>query len=134
MSGNAPRDVRLPQTRYARFPFRIEDGRVQTGGRLEHIRDVVETILLTSPGERVFRPEWGFGARAFLFEPNASAIWEVARSRLQGALADALEGEIDPRTLKVAVGAPADDGATLLVEVSYVIAALQRAETHQVRI
>ena len=127
------RDVRLPAAAYARFPFSVGADGVATGGRLDHIRDVVESVLLTSPGERVFRPEWGFGARQFVFEPNASAMWEVARTRLQGALADALEGEIDPRTLKVAVGAPGD-GATLLVEISYVVAALQRTETHQVRI
>ena len=134
MSGSGSgRDVRLPRAAFARFPFAVEAEGVRTGGRLEHIRDVVEAVLLTSPGERVFRSDWGFGARALLFEPNASALWDVGRSRLQGALAEALEGEIDPRTLKVEVNA-AGDGATLLVEVSYVVAALQREERHEVRV
>jgi phage baseplate assembly protein W len=87
-------------------------------------------VLFTSPGERVFRPEFGFGARQHVFEPNSKTLWELAQSRLQGSLAEALAGEVDPKTLRVEVEAPKDAPEQLLVRISYVIAALQKEESH----
>lgn len=124
------RESRLPRTRYMAFPFRFTPGGPATSDRLAHIREQVMQVLLTSPGERVFRPEFGFGARRFLFEPNAAPIWEVARSRLHGALAEALAGEVDPSTLRVEVGAAEGHPERLLVSIAYIVAALQKEERH----
>ena len=125
-----PRDTRLPSQSFLSFPFRITSEGGATVNRLGHIRDTVEQVLFTSPGERVFRPEFGFGARAFLFEPNRAQMWEISRNRMMAALAEALAGEIDPKTLRVDVGAPADAPEQLRVQISYVVAALHKEETH----
>lgn len=121
---------RLPRTRYMAFPFRLDDNGPATSTRMDHIREQVEQVLFTSAGERVFRPEFGFGARQHVFEPNAAPLWELARGRLYGSLVEALAGEVDPKTLKVDVGPGPGQPEVLLVEISYIIAALQKEERH----
>ncbi len=37
---------------------------------VRHIREQIEQVLFTDPGERVFRPELGAGMRQLVFEPN----------------------------------------------------------------
>lgn len=100
---------RLPSTRYLAFPFRIGATGAEEAGRQRHVRDQVEQVLFTIPRERLFRPEFGIGVQQFLFEPLAEPVWELARKRLLSALTDALQGEVDPRTIDVhvATGAPA---------------------------
>jgi len=127
----SPLQTRLPRVRYMTFPFRMTEDGPATSPRAEHIREQVMQVLFTSPGERVFRPEFGFGARRHVFEPNAAELHELAQSRLYGSLAEALAGEVDPKTLKVEVTAPPDAPATMLVRISYVIAALQKEENHE---
>ena len=124
------REPRLPSQSFMAFPFRMTKQGAEQAARLRHIRDQVEQVLFTSPGERVFRPEFGFGARAFVFEPNARQAHEIARNRLMGSLAQALAGEIDPKTLKVEVGAPQEAPEKLLVKIEYVVAALHKEERH----
>lgn len=127
-------DATLPRVRYMAFPFRIGPQGAQSVTRFEHIRHQVEQVLFTSPGERVFRPEFGFGARRHVFEPNAGALWEYAQNRLYGSLAEALAGEVDPKTLQVDVSAPPDRPEVMLVRIRYVIAALQKEEIHEVEV
>jgi hypothetical protein len=123
-------ESRLPRTTYVAFPFRLTEDGPETVTRMNHIRHQVEQVLFTSPGERVFRPEFGFGARRHVFEPNAAPLWELARHRLFGSLSEALVGEVDPKTLKVEVGPGAGQPEVLLVQITYTIAALQKEERH----
>lgn len=124
-------ESRLPRIRYMSFPFRITANGSKTSTRVEHIREQIMQVLFTSPGERVFRPDFGFGARQHVFEPNAIQLWEAVQSRLHGSLTEALAGEVDPKTLQVEVGAPQDHPEQLLVKISYVLAALQKEESHE---
>ncbi len=124
-------ESRLPRTSYMAFPFRITAKGSDTSTRAGHIREQIMQVLFTSLGERVFRPEFGFGARRHVFEPNSLQLWEAARSRLHGSLTEALVGEIDPKTLQVEVTAPKDSPEQLLVRISYVLAALQKDESHE---
>lgn len=121
----------LPRVSYMAFPFRMQADGASTVARFQHIRQQVEQVLFTSPGERVFRPEFGFGARRHVFEPNTNALWEYAQNRLYGALAEALAGEVDPKTIRVEVGPGAKAPEVLLVRITYVIAALQKEEVHE---
>jgi hypothetical protein len=127
-------DTALPRVAYMAFPFRIDTAGATTVARFQHIRQQVEQVIFTSPGERVFRPEFGFGARRHVFEPNANALWEYAQNRLYGALAEALAGEVDPQTIRVEVGPGPNRPEVLLVRITYVIAALQKEETHEIEI
>jgi hypothetical protein len=116
------------------FPFRIGEDGAETVLRFDHIRDQVEQVLFTSPGERVFRPEFGFGARRHVFEPNSAGLWEYAQNRLFGALSEALAGEVDPQTIQVTVGPGPGAPEVLLVRIRYVIAALQKEEIHEIEV
>lgn len=94
---------RLVDPPYIAFPLRVNQAGAHTANRTRHIRDQIEQVLFTVPGERVFRPEFGAGVRAMVFEPNTQALWEVTKKRLIAALADVLQGEVDPKTLNVQV-------------------------------
>ena len=67
------------------FPWSIgADGRTQRRSRQEQVRDMIEQILFTSPGERVNRPEFGTGLRDALFGPETAAAVELtARAALE---------------------------------------------------
>jgi phage baseplate assembly protein W len=69
------------------FPYRI-DGRGRTAGadHDRHVRDLVEQVLFTAPGERVNRPTFGSGVLALLFEPLDEARAAAAESTIQAAL------------------------------------------------
>ncbi len=122
---------RLPRVRYLSFPFRMGENGGELSARAAHIREQIEQVIFTSPGERVFRPEFGFGARQHVFENNAIPLWETIRTRLHSSLAEALAGEVDPKTLRIEVGAPPGQEEQLLVSISYELAALQKEEHHE---
>jgi len=123
---------RLPIATYLAFPLRLTADGPLTSGRGDHVKQQIEQVLWTSPGERVFRPEFGAGLRQLVFEPNAGTLWELTRKRLLAALAEALQGEVDPRTLEVTVeGQNSDTGEiaeTLYIRIGYQLAALGRRE------
>jgi hypothetical protein len=120
--------------RYMAFPFRMDRDGAVTAGRFDHIRQQVEQVIFTSPGERVFRPEFGFGARRHVFEPNAPTLWDYAQNRLYGALSEALAGEVDPKTIHVDVGTTPDAPEVLRVRIRYTIAAIQKEEVHEIEV
>jgi uncharacterized protein len=122
---------KLPQILYLAFPFRIGREGSMRATRMAHLRQQVEQVIFTSPGERVFRPEFGFGARAYVFEPNRAEVWEVAQNRLYASLAETLAGEVDPKTLRVEIGADQGSPERMMVRISYIIAALQQEEHHE---
>lgn len=128
------KSAKLPRVSYMAFPFRMTGEGSESVTRFDHIREQVEQVLFTSPGERVFRPEYGFGARRHVFEPNAAGLWEYAQNRLYGALAEALTGEVDPKTIQVTVESGADAPEVLMVRIRYVIAALQKEEVHEIKV
>jgi phage baseplate assembly protein W len=124
--------TRLTNESYMAFPFRIGDRGVATSARAEHVRQQIEQVLLTNPGERVFRPDFGAGMGALVFEPNTSVLAELTRKRLLASLTEALRGEVDPKTLQVDVQPDLQGGGeTLRVTVSYTLAAIGHTEQHQ---
>lgn len=77
------------------FPYGIDaSGRTATTDHADHVRDLVEQVLLTAPGERVMRPEFGAGLLAMVFEPGgpevASTLQYLAQSALERWLADVI--------------------------------------------
>lgn len=118
----------LPKQAYLQFPFRIGQGGAVTSSRAEHVREQIEQILFTNPRERVFRPQYGAGAMALTFEPNATPLWEITRKRLTAALVEALAGEADPRSIHVDVSGTESQ---LEIEISYKLAALDQKEQHR---
>ena len=83
------------------FPF-ILDGRGLVGevGESGHIRQLIEQVLFTNPGERVNRPEFGAGLLRAVFDPGSAeelAVWQFTiQEQLGRWLGDVIEpGEVD---------------------------------------
>jgi phage baseplate assembly protein W len=64
------------------------DHRGRTSERDEdrYLRDLVEAVLFTAPGERVMRPDFGCGVEQLLFEPNSPELAGTVEMLVQGAL------------------------------------------------
>lgn len=118
---------RLSDPPYLAFPFRIGADGARTSNRVRHVREQIEQVLFTNPNERVFRPEFGAGVKKLIFEPNASALWEVTRKRLMASLSETLQGEVDPRTLEVNVRGEAEK---LVIDIAYRLATIGQTEKH----
>ena len=52
----------------------------------EHIRDLIEQVLFTAPGERVNRPTFGSGVLQLVFAPNSDELAAATRLSVQAAL------------------------------------------------
>ena len=110
------------------FPFRI-DGRgqtVRTGGD-EHIRDLIEQVLFTAPGERVNRPTFGTGLRSLLFAPASEELATATQFLVQGALQQWL-GEL----IQVEDVAVEANENVLRVTVQYVVRRNQQREVARI--
>lgn len=78
------------------FPFHFDaSGRTATTTDADHVRDMIEQVLLTGPGERVNRPDFGSGLLQSVFAPNspelATALEFTTRAALQRWLGDLIE-------------------------------------------
>jgi len=117
----------LSESQYLTFPFTVSTEGPKTSSRGEHVREQIEQVLFTSPKERVFRPEFGVGVRRLIFEPNNVALRSSTVKLLDASLAEALHGEVDPRTLKVEVSS---EDEKLIIRISYILAFINRQESH----
>lgn len=69
------------------FPFQIaSDGQTASVSHERHVRDLIQQVLFTTPGERVNRPDFGCDLLRLIFAPNASAVAQAAQVSAQGAL------------------------------------------------
>ncbi len=69
------------------FPFRIDfRGRTASSEGEDHIRDLIEQVLFTMPGERVNRPDFGSGLMQQVFAPNGAESAATTQFLAQGAL------------------------------------------------
>ncbi len=97
------------------FPFRIDPGgQSARADPNRHLRDLIEQILLTAPGERVMRPGFGTGLAALVFAPIGSAMAAALESSVQAAL----QQELGTRAEITGVSVRAED-STLSVEIRY---------------
>jgi uncharacterized protein len=81
-----------------------------------HLRDLIEQVLFTAPGERVMRPDFGSGLLGLVFEPNSSTLAATTQVLVQGALQQHLGHLIALQAVEVE---PVD--AALQVRVQYVV-------------
>ena len=94
------------------------DGRGRTASThtLEHIRDLIEQVLFTSPGERVMRPDFGAGLLALVFEPNSTPLAATTQFLVQSGLQRHLSDLIVVNAVTVD-----NDAAALRVTVVYTV-------------
>jgi len=99
------------------FPLRFDGrGRTATADDEKHVRDLVEQVLFTSPGERVNRPTFGSGLLRMVFEPGGDALAAAAQLNVQGALQQWLADVILVQEVSVE-----SDDTTVRVAVRYVL-------------
>lgn len=83
-------------------PFRLErSGATALTGQSDHLRDMLEQLLLTSPGERVNRADFGCGLLRYPFEPNAPELAAAVQFTVQSAIQRWLGDVLEPRTVTV---------------------------------
>ncbi|MEV5674945.1 MULTISPECIES: GPW/gp25 family protein [unclassified Streptomyces] len=84
------------------FPFRIDRrGRSAHAPYDDHVRDLVEQLLFTSPGERVMRPDFGCGLLDLVFTPNSPELASALELSVQAALQRWLGELIEVESLDV---------------------------------
>jgi uncharacterized protein len=68
------------------FPYQF-DGRGRTRDPLDgYVRQLIEQVLFTSPGERVNLPDFGSGLLQLPFAPNSPEMGAATQFAVQGAL------------------------------------------------
>jgi uncharacterized protein len=69
------------------YPFHFDGrGRTAVSGAPDHVRQLIEQVLFTAPGERVNRPTFGSGVMQLVFAPNDDALAAATQLTVQGAL------------------------------------------------
>lgn len=97
------------------FPYQIDGrGRTEEASASDYVKQLVEQVLFTSPGERVNLPDFGSGLLQLPFAPNSVELAAATQFSVQAALQKWLGGYIRVQS----VAATADD-ATLNVTVVY---------------
>jgi len=108
------------------FPFQFDmRGRTATTDDATHIRDMVEQLLFTAPGERVNNPDLGSGLLQMVFAPNSAELAAALQFTTQAAVQRYLGDLIDLQQLDVTA-----QDATLSVTVKYIIRATQQQQTN----
>jgi len=109
------------------YPFRLDGrGRTADAGRDEHIRQMIEQVLFTSPGERVNRPTFGTGLQQLVFAPNSEEIATATEFVVQAALQEWLGEVIQVEAVKVE-----SREATLEITVQYLVRRTQQRQVAQ---
>ena len=93
-------------------------GRTRGTDRDDHVRDLIEQLLFTAPGERVNRPDFGSGVLQLVFAPNSPELAATLQFTTQAAIVRWLGDVIDLTDVRVTA-----EDATLRVEVDYAIRA-----------
>jgi phage baseplate assembly protein W len=101
-----------------RFPLRPDDrtGALPTVAGMELVRQSIEQILDTEPGERIMLPAFGCGLRRYLMEPNNL----TTRTGMAEDITTAL-GRWEPRIRVTNVAVTAGEDPSLVwIEITYV--------------
>jgi phage baseplate assembly protein W len=107
------------------YPFRVDSlGRTAATTEDEHIRDLIEQVLFTAPGERVNRPGFGSGLLRMVFAPLGDVVATAVQFSVQGSLQQWL-GEL----IQVEGVEAESRDSTLLVTVRYRVRSDGRART-----
>jgi phage baseplate assembly protein W len=105
-------------------PFQFDHrGRSAESDATRYVRDLIEAVLFTAPGERVMRADFGSGVAQLVFAPNSPELAGATQMLAHGALTQHLGSFITVRDVQV----EAVD-AMLRVSVTYSLRGSERAE------
>jgi phage baseplate assembly protein W len=91
-----------------------------------HLRDLIEQVLFTTPGERVNRPTFGSGLAQLVFAPTSEELATATQFIVQGALQQSLGELIQVEAVDVR-----SQDATLEVTVQYSVRRTQQRQVAQ---
>ena len=109
-----------------KYPFAIDTGGgqvTQEGDYEAYVRQLIRQVLMTAPGERINRPDFGAGVRRMVFAPNNPATASLTQTLIYQALSRWLATVI--KVEEVAVSAEQEK---LLITVHYMV--IQRGTSH----
>src|SRR4051794_35506008 len=99
------------------FPFHFDSrGCTAATDDDDHIRDMIEQLIFTNPGERVNRPDFGSGLFQLIFAPNSPELAATIQVTMQAALQRELSDVITLQGLEVT-----SEDSSLRVIVQYVV-------------
>src|ERR1039457_5668018 len=99
------------------YPFHFDArGRTAATDDNDHIRDLIEEFLFTSPGERVNRPDFGGGLLRLVFSPNSPEIAAALQFTIQAGLQRWLGDLLIVQKVEVV-----SEDSTLRISVQYVV-------------
>jgi uncharacterized protein len=99
-------------------------GRTAIATDEDHIREMIELILFTAPGERVNRPTFGSGVNQLIFAPNSETIASALQLAVQGAIQLWLGDLVQVQQVSVST-----EDSQLLVTISYIVRSRQDRQT-----
>jgi phage baseplate assembly protein W len=84
------------------YPYHFSgEGRTATTPYEMHIRDLIEQVIFTSPGERVNRPTFGSGLLQLVFAPNSDELAGTTQFLVQSSLQEWLGDLIQVTAVEV---------------------------------
>ena len=108
---------------YTDYPYHFaSDGLTARTSRADYVRDLIEQLLFTRPGERLTRPELGAGIANLLFGPLNEEIAATTQMLVELAIQQHLSREVSDARVRVRI-----DGSALLIDVTYTIVATGEA-------
>jgi len=117
---NTPVDTSFLGTGWA-FPVALDArGSVAVASAEDDVRQSIRIILGTNLGERVMRPDFGSGIRAFVFETISTTTLTLLRTRVEDAL---VRWEPRIRVERVEVALPHRPSSQVNISVDYRIRA-----------
>ena len=100
-----------------RFPISLDDaGAIAEAREEDKVRQSIEIILRTAPGERVMRPDFGCGIHDLVFDTVSGAMIGRVATVVANALAT-FEPRID--VLNINPQQDTEDPTRLLIEINY---------------
>lgn len=109
------------------YPYQFNNvGRTADTTTEDHIRDLIEQVLFTAPGERVNRPTFGSGLMQLIFAPINDALAATVQMSVQGSLQQWLGDLIRVEDVQVQ-----SDDSTLRIRVQYTVIKTMERRTAQ---
>ena len=106
-----------------RYPFAIDrpQGEVaEERDYAQHVEQLVKQVLMTAPGERIDRPDFGCGVKRMVFAPAGEATATLAQSVIYQSLTRWLDNVIQVLEVRVSYDR---DRARIEIYIAYSIRA-----------
>lgn len=100
-----------------KFPYQFDRRKRTAESKYnDHIREMIEQVLFTAPGERVNRVDFGTGLMQLVFAGNSDELATTTQFLVQGALERWLGEVIEVQAIQVT-----SEPSTISVTIQYIV-------------